>query len=184
MQHFLLEQAQSYTGHALRSHWIYQQTGQSGDAIIAFHGLCDVRLSEMVDLADVQDNAPIYSENMLHFLIEHFQTSLDSMILRQRLFTSILQDLLRNAGCTQLRRSGDDLFDGEAKLSVSIATVSPVSGLIHLGLNISSHNTPVRTIGLADYGLDWKTIADQALKAYCDEMQQVQKALVKVRWVH
>ncbi|MBF2053214.1 MAG: DUF366 family protein [Candidatus Sericytochromatia bacterium] len=184
MQHFLLEERQSYTGHALRSHWIYQQTGQSGDAIIAFHGSCDVRLSEMVDLADVQENAPIYSENMLHFLIEHFQVPLDSMILRQRLFTSILQDLLRKAGCQNLRRSGDDLFDGEAKLSVSIATVSPVSGLIHLGLNISSHNTPVPTIGLADYGLEWKDVARQALQAYCGEMQEVKKALVKVRWVH
>lgn len=184
MHHFLLEQPQSYTGHALRSHWIYQQTGQSGDAIVAFHGPCDVRLNEMVDLADVQDNAPIYSENMLHFLIEHFQASLESMILRQRLFTSILQDLLRQAGCHRLRRSGDDLFDGGAKLSVSIATVSPVSGLIHLGLNISSQNTPVTTIGLEDYGLAWQDIARQALQAYCDEMQGVQTARVKVRWVH
>lgn len=183
MHQFLLKQAQPYTGHALRSHWIYQQTGQSGDAIAAFEGPCEVKLSELVDLADVQANAPIYSESMLHFLIEHFQAPLETMILRQRLLTSIILELLRSAGCHHLRRSGDDLFDGEAKLSVSIATVSPVSGLIHLGLNISNQNTPVKTIGLNDYGLNWQHIAQQILTAYCHEMQEIHKALVKVRWV-
>ena len=42
-------------------------------------------------------------------------------------------------------RKGDDLFLGEGKLSVSIATASPVSTLIHLGVNEDASGAPVTT---------------------------------------
>ncbi|PKL77657.1 MAG: DUF366 domain-containing protein, partial [Candidatus Melainabacteria bacterium HGW-Melainabacteria-1] len=147
----LIETPLAYTGSELRSHWIYATLGLQGDAAVAFAGPCEVRLGEMVDLADVQANAPISSEHMLSLIIEHFQADLRSMILRQRLLTAQAKDLLERHGVSGLRRTGDDLYDGGHKLSVSIATVSPVSGLIHFGINISSLNTPVATKGLEDY---------------------------------
>lgn len=184
MQSILHLDPLSYEGPELRSHWIFNQFGVQGDAIAAFAGPCRVQIEDMVDLEDVHQDAPIYSEHMLHFLIEHFQTNLPAMILRQRLFAAQLRALLHQSGQPQVLRRGDDLMDQEAKLSVSIATVSPVSGLIHFGINISSENTPVLTRGLNDYGIDWQAFATQALQSYLAEEQGLYSALTKVRWVH
>ena len=173
----------AYTGAELRSHWIYSSFGLAGDAVVAFAGPCEVKLTEMVDLADVRANAPIYSEQMLSLIIEHFQADLRSMILRQRLLTAQVKDLLEAKGVSGLRRSGDDLYQGQHKLSVSIATVSPVSGLIHFGINISSNNTPVPTQGLADFGLEWTSFARELMALYAEEEAGIGTALVKVRWV-
>lgn len=180
----LLDEPLAYTGSELHSHWIYGRLGLQGDAAVAFAGPCEVQLGEMVDLADVQANAPIYSPEMLSVIIEHFQADLRSMILRQRLLTAQAKDLLQQHGVTQVRRSGDDLYDGDRKLSVSIATVSPVSGLIHFGLNIRSEGTPVPTRGLADYGIEWRSFAAELLKNYAEEEAGIGVALVKVRWVN
>lgn len=180
----LLQEPLAYTGAELRSHWIYGRLGLQGDAAVAFAGPCEVHLSEMVDLADVHANAPIYSESMLSVIIEHFQADLRSMILRQRLLTAQVKDLLHAKGVKSVTRSGDDLYDGDRKLSVSIATVSPVSGLIHFGINIRSDNTPVLTRGLADYDLDWRDFASELLKNYAAEEAGIGVALVKVRWVN
>lgn len=179
----ILEHAQSYNGKELRSHWIYSSLGLQGDAAIAFQGPCEVKLSEMVDLADVHAQAPIYSEQMLHIIIEHFQASLHSVVLRQRLLTTQIHTLLQHHGIQNLVRSNDDIYDGEHKLTVSIATVSPVSGLIHFGINISSKNTPVPTRGLEDYQINWHELAGQILSVYKREEASIQQALTKVRWV-
>jgi hypothetical protein len=184
MQIYLYSEPLSYQGPELRSHFIYNRFGLRGDALVAFAGPCQVTLHDMIDLEDVQANAPIFSEQMLHFLIEHFQTPLETMILRQRLLTAQIQTLLhRHYQLPGITRSGDDLYDGPNKLSVSIATVSPVSGLIHFGLNISSQNTPVPTRGLADYGIDWREFAQSVLDQYAAEDQAIRLALTKVRWV-
>lgn len=172
-----------YLGPELTSHFIYNRFGLRGDAMVAFAGPCEVHLKDMVDLEDVHAQAPIYSEAMLHFLIEHFQTPLETMVVRQRLLTAQIQSLLFAAGQSQIRRQGDDLYDGQNKLSVSIATVSPVSGLIHFGINISSKNTPVPTRGLNDYGIDWQTFAQNVLQTYSEENHSIRNALTKVRWV-
>lgn len=183
MQTYIIDKPLTYTGAELCSHWIYRHLGIQGDAAVAFAGPCEVKLTELVDLADVHANAPIYSEQMLSLLIEHFQADLRSMILRQRLLTAQVKDLLAARGVHSVTRSGDDLYDGKNKLSVSIATVSPVSGLIHFGINMSSHNTPVPTRGLNDYGIEWQSFAQDVLKAYTAEEAGMQTALVKVRWV-
>lgn len=173
----------TYTGDFLRSHWIYNTYGLMGDAAVAFKGPCNVDLSEMVDLADVRELASIYSEQMLHFIVEHFHTPLEVMVLRQRLLTAQIRDLLEASGIKSIQRQGDDLYDGADKLSVSIATLSPVSGVIHFGINISSQNTPVSTRGLADYGLAPDLFAHQVLKNYAEELVNIQQATCKVRAV-
>ena len=57
-----------YIGSQLAPHWIYKNFGIQGDAIVAFTGECDVKLSEMVDIEDVINNEPIYSKSMLSFI--------------------------------------------------------------------------------------------------------------------
>lgn len=180
--HFI-DKSLTYNGDFLRSHWIYNTFDLLGDAAVAFCGPCDVQLSEMVDLADVHEQASIYSENMLHIIVEHFQTPLETMVLRQRLLTAQVRDLLEASGVAGIQRDGDDLYDGAHKLSVSIATLSPVSGVMHFGLNISSQNTPVPTRGLADYDLNPEVFAHQLLKNYAEELLNIRQATCKVRAV-
>lgn len=183
MHAHLIEEATSYHGFELTSHWIYEYCGLQGDAIVAFHGPCKVHLNDMVDLEDVQRKADIHSEHMLHFIIEHFQTPLSEIVLRQRLLIAQLQQLFHNLGQSQVMRKGDDLMDGDKKISVSIATVSPVSALIHCGINISSQNTPVPAQGLDDYGINWRHFALIALETYKAEHESIGLACTKVRWV-
>lgn len=175
-----------YNGLQLKSHWIYQNFDIIGDAVVGFIGGANVSLGEMVDLLDVKNVAPIYSTKMLHFIVEHFHVSMETIVLKQRLFICILQNNLNK--CLKglfVERYGDDLFYNGAKLSVSIATISPVSGLIHIGLNIDSKDTPVKTAGLiSEMKIESvEALADQCMKDYILEMSQIAHAGYKVRSV-
>jgi uncharacterized protein len=177
-----LDRTICYDGTQLRSHWVYGQSGLLGDAIAAFVGPADVPTAHMCDLVDVRNDAPIFSRSMLHFIVEHFDAGLPLAVARQRLLVAIAADELRPA-CPALARSGNDLFAGEKKLSVSIATASPVSTLIHFAINVESAGTPVPTLGLADLNLDPRQVADSILRRYADEMASMAESGCKVRAV-
>ncbi len=183
IQTFFIVVEIAYTGEQLASHWIYRKTGQTGDAIAAFQGGCDVNLVHMVDLADVLEKRQIFSHKMLHFLVEHFDhRDLEKAVLRQRLLVCILRELLEEhlAG-KKIFRQGDDLFLEGKKLSVSIATVSPVSSLVHLGINIVSKDTPVPTLGLEEMNIPPKKFALELMGRYQKEMASIDTARCKVR---
>jgi len=184
MENCFINETIKYDGTQLRSHWIFGQTGIVGDSIVAFTGPADVPLKNMVDLADVAAKENIYSTSMLHFIVEHFDADLSSTILRQRILCAIAaEELKKHSQCKTVLREGDDLYDGERKLSVSIATASPVSCLIHFAINIISDKTPVPTKGLADYDIDPRQFADSVMKRYRKEMGSAKTARCKVRSV-
>ncbi|MBI2083279.1 MAG: DUF366 family protein [Deltaproteobacteria bacterium] len=185
MKIYWVDQSINYDGSQLTPHWIFKNFNLVGNAMVAFVGGCRVSPEHMVDLADLKEGKTIYSEKMLHFIAEFFDKNLSETILLQRLFVSLVQqEIVYRAKTTTLIRAGNDLFDGEAKLSVSIATASPVSTLMHYGINISSQNTPVKTKGLADYAIDPKTFAISLLETMKNEMETVATARSKVRAVH
>ena len=172
----------AYTGHQLRSHWILDSFGLLGDAIVAFAGECDVALSEMVDLADVASGRPIKAAEMLHLIAEHFDDDLERAVLRQRLLICMAAEALSaREDVPPLRRDGDDLYEGERKLSVSIATRSPVSTLIHVGINIDPSGAPVAAVGIAEWGVDPESLARELLAAYAAELADIALARCKVR---
>lgn len=175
-----LDKTICYDGRQLRSHWIYEEVGLLGSAIVAFTGPADVPLANMVDIKDVRERAPIFSRSMLHFIAEHFDCDLRLGIVRQRLLTAIVVESLEGRG---LKRRGDDIFIEDKKLSVSIATASPVSTLIHFGMNIESEGTPIPTIGLADLHIEPRPFADDLMRRYCAEIESMQEARCKVRAV-
>lgn len=184
LQTKFIEKEISYTGSELRSHFIYDQFDILGNAAVAFIGSSKVNLNQMVDLEDVKQKKPIYSEKMIHFLIEHFEMNLKQMVFCQRvLIILMLEELLKRTKKLSLYRIGDDLFDEDAKLTVSIATATPISSVIHTGINISSRNTPVLTKGLYDYSIDPKDFAEAILQSYQKEIESIQKAVCKVRGV-
>ena len=172
-----------YTGRELHSHWIAETAGLDGDAIIGFVGPCNVPVEHLVDLEDARRGVGISAAQMLHFVAEHFDTDLATAVLRQRLLVCLTAEILSAASVSQLHRDGDDLFVGERKLSVSIATTSPVSALIHLGLNIDPAGAPVPAVGLTELGVPAPALAQQVMAAYAGELRSCQAACAKVREV-
>jgi len=168
----------------LRSLFIYHTFNLQGDAIVSFCGACDVSLNNMVDQEDVKLKAPIYSRSMLHFLGEFFDDDLEKTILRQRLLmASILECLRKEASSVPWMRAGDDIYVGKLKVSVSIATKSPVSTLIHAGINIETKDTPVPTFGLEQANVDPKVLSGEVLFRFKEEMEGIGLARCKVRGV-
>jgi hypothetical protein len=178
----LIEARVDYTGRELRSGWIAERAALEGDAIVAFRGSCMVTGKDLVDLEDFELGNVVAGEDMLHFIAEIVGLGLVGVTYAQRVLCSIAQGILNSGvGRPAVERRGDDLFLGSGKLSVSVATVSPVSGLIHLGLNITTAGVPVEAACLADLGLDHKWVAGEVLRQFADEVDSVVSASRKVR---
>lgn len=184
MKTLFIENEIKYIGSQLAPHWIYKNFKIQGDAIVAFVGECEVKLTEMVDIEDVINNEPIYSKYMLSFITEQFNVELVEGVFRQRLLVTCLKEALERRGFF-VRRNGDDLFVNDKKLSVSIATKSMTSVLIHTGLNILSDGAPIPVSGLgSDLGIeDIKEFAQEIMQKYSDEIEDIILASTKVRGV-
>jgi len=182
----LINQEIKYTGLELSPHWIYKKFHLQGDAIVAFCGECEVKLSEMVDIEDVLNDAPIYSKNMLSFIVENFNISLVEGIFRQRLLITIIKEALENIFSIShfpfsICRSGDDLFINNKKLTVSIATKSLTSVLIHVGINIDPSGAPVDAIGLNSLNIpNINEFATDVMLKYSQEIDDIILASTKV----
>jgi hypothetical protein len=189
MKTFFHPEPLPYDGTQLRSHFAYSTFGIQGDSIVSFIGPCDVRGDHLVDLEDSRQGLFIHSDKMLHFIIEHFDGDLIRTIAFQRLFVDAMIreiiDSVETSGRTSLslQRRGNDIFDDIYKLNVSVATASPVSFLIHTGINISSKNTPVPTRGLSDYNINPQAFATGVMNRYVAEMEGIWRARSKVKGV-
>jgi hypothetical protein len=188
-----LEKKIEYNGTQLSPHWIYRNFDIQGDAIVSFIGPCKVNLTEMVDIADVKAEDSIYSPLMLNFIMEIFNENLTLMVHRQRLFIVAIKEELESRVSSKnnfgrIIRSGDDIYivkpdNFKGKLSVSIATKSIVSTLMHTGINIKTEGTPVPTVGLEELGIEPVDFAKKIMKRFNDELTTIRDARCKVRGV-
>lgn len=188
MKHRYLDAEEAYDGSQLVSLRSYLQHGLLGDSVVAWVGACDVAIDHMVDGEDLVAGATIAGDRMLHFIIEKFDSTLLAAVALQRLFASVVRDELRasarnRAMADGLVRDGDDLYFEKRKLSISIATQSPVSSLIHFAVNVTNAGTPVSTLALEDLGVDPKPFAESVMKRFVREVESVVEATRKVRWV-
>lgn len=182
MQTHWIEAPLAYDGSQLRAHWILQQCGLVGDALVAFRGPCAVTGTEMADLADL-DGPGIAADDMVHFVWESFcEPALLLAVHRQRLLSAQAAEVLREiAPQAIVRRAGDDLWVGAGKLSISIATVTPVSALIHFAVNASPGGAPVAIATLAELGVDPRRFAAALLERASAEQASISDARAKVR---
>ncbi|MFH1150871.1 MAG: DUF366 family protein [Actinomycetota bacterium] len=179
-----------YDGSQLSPLWAYLNFDVQGDSIVSFRGPCSILEEHMVDIEDLRKNAIISSPDMLHFIVEYFGVGIDEIVLVQRLLISTVTDLLRDASYedVEIEREYDNIFafppddDDRGKVSVSVATVSPVSGLIHLGLNVTSKGTPVRTAGIEEIGVeDIDKFAVEVARRFIEEIKNLKMDASKVR---
>jgi uncharacterized protein len=180
MKFKFIDQKIKYDGAQLKPLYAYTQHKVTGDSIISFIGECDVSLEHMVDAEDFVVNAKIQAQSMLHFIIEVFNQNIFTAVSLQRLLVSIAQNLLLEKNL-KLSRKGDDLYLGAKKLSVSIASVSTVSAMIHLGLNITNEGTPVETCALNDFGIDTKHFSLELMQHFSNEFDSIFEATQKVK---
>lgn len=205
MKYKFIEENLNYDGTQLQSLFAYMNYKIMGDSLLAFVGSCDISFEHMVDGEDVLAQSPIRGAKMLHFIIEEFGNSIELAVTRQRLFAAIALEVITKLTAdragesvsmprpkvigapeksfSNLYRSGDDLYLEERKLSISIATVSPVSSLIHFAVNINNENTPVKTLSLQDLEIDPKKFSDLMAEKFLEEVKTIKEACCKVRWV-
>ncbi len=188
MKSKFIDELENYDGSQLVSLRSYLRHKLLGDSIVAWVGSCDVTFEHMVDGEDLLDQARIAGDQMLHFIVEKFDCTLLAAVALQRLLAAIVKDELQRSSpkrdlAVNLRRDGDDIFLGDKKLSISIATQSPLSSLIHFAVNITNVGTPVETLSLEDLGLEPKRFAQQVMSVFCREVETVIEATHKVRWV-
>jgi hypothetical protein len=184
----------AYDGSQLRSLYAYLSHGVQGTSIVSWIGKCDISKEHMIDGEDLLAGETIAGARMVHFIIERFETPLFGAVALQRLMAAIVMDLCvehvskkgSGAATPQFRRDGDDVYvassGGEGKLSISIATVTPVSALIHFAVNVTNEGTPVKTAALQDIGFDAVTFAKEVMSRVVREVESIEVATVKVRW--
>jgi hypothetical protein len=176
-----------YTGVELRPHYLLTELGLKGPALGAFIGPCRVATEHLVDWEDRLARDRIEARSMVHFIGEFFGATLREGVLRQRLLMAQMAQSLnhrlekRGDPALRLRREGDDLFVKDRKLSVSIVTASPVSQLLHAGINIDPAGAPVPAIGLAELGIAPEEFAREVLESFAAEWDSIEWACAKVR---
>lgn len=181
----------TYDGSQLRSLWAYSEHDVAGNSIVAFRGPCKVDADRLLDMEDRKKGEEIYSEDMAHFIVELFDSDLTRTVVVQRLFMCVIKDVIEEIKPELfVSRRGDDLYieieseeEEDRKLSVSIATASPVSTLIHAGVNVVSINTPVPTLGIMELEIGVDDFILKVLQRFINEMKELDQARCKVRSV-
>jgi hypothetical protein len=188
IQTLFSEKERSYLGPELRPHFILSEFGVRGSAVVAFQGPCRVETDHLVDWEDRLEGDRIESRLMVHFLGEFFGITLREGVLLQRLLMAQMAERLglhlrtqADESRRQVVRSGNDLYWAERKLSVSIVTASPVSVLLHAGVNVDPTGAPVAAVGLNELGVDASGFARGILESFSREMTGVDWACAKVR---
>lgn len=176
----------TYDGSQLRPLFAYLDHGILGPSIVAWVGPCNIPFQHMVDGEDLLAKAVIAGDEMLHFIIEIFDRDLFSGVSLQRLFAALAKDYLQPAALQQLsapglRRHGDDIYFQDQKLSISIATKSPVSVMVHFAMNVTNHGTPVSTLSLEDLKLRPQAVAEDLMSLFRKEYISMVMATQKVR---
>ena len=177
----LLNEKLKYDGSQLSPLHNYLKFEMLGDSCLAFVGACDVSFEHMLDGEDLLEKSKIQSDEMLHFLFEVFDQNLTTGVFLQRLFASIAQNLIFERTKIFLDRKGDDLYWGTKKLSISIASRSTNSVLVHFAMNITNEGTPVSTCSLKDLSLEPNAFAEILLERISEEYLDIKKATYKVK---
>lgn len=199
--HKHLEENLEYDGSQIGPSWAFKSFGIKGSSIISWIGSMNITPNNLKDFEDV--GLEIKSGKIINIIVEHFDeqpANLRIAYMRQRLLVIILKEELSKIGIDSIRK-GDDIYiiskykseDNSVesiykKLTVSIATISPSSMKIHLGINLTSDETPedVDAIGLFELSDDFNSsiknlinFINNIVKNYIDELIDIELDISK-----
>jgi hypothetical protein len=180
------EKERAYTGVELRPHFLLAEMGLKGSGVGVFTGPCHVKTEHLVDWEDRLAHDRIEAKQMVHFIGEFFGMTLNEGVLTQRFFMATLAEVINDAFKEQgkdacVSRTGDDLWFEKRKLSVSIVTATPVSVLMHVGINIDPTGAPVPASGLVEMGLKTAQLISAFQERFLKEWADMKWACTKVR---
>lgn len=182
MKSLWLETKLDYDGSQLRPLYNYLQHRLDGPSVLGFRGACNIPFAHMVDGEDLREKSVIAGADMVHFIVEFYHLNLFSAVAFQRLIAGLVaQVVYERTDGLHLRRDGDDLYLFDAKFSISIATKSAVSELIHFAVNVTNEGTPVETCSLKDFGLDPEVFGRTMVARIAHEFDSCWAATEKVR---
>lgn len=185
-----------YDGSQITPNWAHKKfsLNKNEDSIVVMLGSMDVAKEEMVDLEDLRNDEEIKGDDLVHFIVEHYDSNnIEIAYLRQRLFTCIVCEALseneeneENKINIKIKRKGDDLFFGSKKLSVSVATSGENSIKFHFGVNVTSKGTPgyIETAGLKDLGFnedEIKKLTGEVCEKYINEIKKIKSDIKKTK---
>lgn len=169
----------------MKMHWAYEKFGIEGDNIVYFIGPCKIPHSKIIDLEDRNKGSKIEGTMMLHFIIEHFFIGPFEATILQRLFASLVHDVVERMSNARLDRDGDDIFVASpngGKLTISVASSSVFGSKIHFGINIEPpQGIDVPVACLQDLKVDPLEMADVVVKRYSGDFDGIMRACRKVR---
>jgi len=177
-----------YDGSQIEPLWAYRALGVQGDSIVYFQGGMRVSRERLVDAGELRESeiaVPISAKDALHIIVEHFDDpGLRLAYHRQRLLVNAAKERIIDATGVHVKRKASDLYVGDRKLSVSVATASASSSKIHLGINVSSEGAPrgVRIVGLAEMGVeDALDLGRKISMSYAEEIEGIEEDICKTR---
>jgi len=171
-----------YDGSQLHHAFAYEKAQVLGPTITIFRGAASVK-EHLVDLEDSLANDFIQSADMWHFIIEIPEATITEVVTLQRLFICQCIEFLQQINPDVIyERNGDDIIVNGKKLSVSIATLSRFSGLIHVGINVTvGDQCPVAAIGLSDFAASTSSMFGCAMaEKFIAEYNDIKDATYKV----
>ena len=175
MVYKILAENRALSGDEMHPHWAYRNFQLLGDSIVSFCGPFNVPPERWIDIDSIMHGLNLPEVNMLHIIIEHFNSDLPEAMLRQYVLVSILEEKLlhriKNSE-HKMVRLGDDLFEGEHQLSVTAVGTTLVSSKIHLGVFLEA-NKKNRIHGLKSYGVDPLELSEVVINQYRADMRRL-----------
>lgn len=174
----------NFTGEQFSSLFAYDSFNLLGDSIIAFIGACDVSIKEIADLELAKSGKKtFYCPKMLHFLAEHFEVDMEKAIFRSLLLLNIIKDLINEKLDKYLiKRVGTELFENDSRIAFSLASSSPVSSLIYVGVALVPAEEG-KGKGLEGYGIEPVAFANEVMDRYTKEAERITQLRCRTRWV-
>ncbi len=169
-----VEEELPFTGEGLKPHWAFLNYDLAGDSIVAFIGAYQVSPEYTSDLREFKKGGEFKGSKLLHLIVEHFGCDLLETLLYERLLLGIAKDKLNHRlGGDILQIWGDDICDGNKRVTTSSATVNTLSGKIHLGINIESGEAK----GLKDYHVSPRELGEVIMDQYRLEVFRIDQKL-------
>ncbi|MHA1259819.1 MAG: DUF366 family protein [Candidatus Heimdallarchaeaceae archaeon] len=183
----------TYNGVQISAHYVAEKYNIIGNSILVFRGPMRLTKEDMLDLKDIireghLNDVLISSDDSLHIIIEEFDLQPPNIELeyyRLRLLTQLVIEELDKKKIPVIRK-GSDIYFGNKKLNVGIATIGIASAKIHFGLNIKNTGFPshVNATGLMEMGFKEEEIKDwilEIIEKYIDEVNAIKEDIVKTR---